>query len=634
MHDQLRDHATTVTTRILPDNDPFRLLVKAVKGYGISMLDPAGIITSWNSGAEQLEGFKVEEIIGQHFSCFYTPEDVALGKPERGLQIAMAEGCFEEEGLRQRKGGSPFWAVITITEIHDSSGNHIGFANVTRSRRKRSEEEIREAEVRMRSIVDHLIDGIITIDEYGTLETYNPAAAKIFGYSANEVLGKNVQSLMPDSDPTHKAQEGDLATYLRTGVGTGRELVMRRRDGSTFPMDLAVSAFQQGQRRYFTGLVRDISERKRSEESLRTSESRFRLLVEGIKDYAVMMLDSTGNIQTWNSGAELLFGYKADEIIGQPLSRFLPGQDGQRDTQAEELRKALILGKVGAEDWRIRKDGTQFWANYATTPLYDSRGELQGFAYITRDLTERKLAETNLEKGVEELSRSNLDLEQFAYVASHDLQEPLRAVSGCVQVLKRRYQGKLDERADELITHTIDGVSRMQTLIDDLLTFSRVGTGGKVFKKCDCNEILAIALANLEVAVAEAGAAVTHEPLPVVKADSLQLTQLFQNLIGNAIKFRGKEPPRIHIAVRQDHTHSNWFFSVKDNGIGMEAEYFERIFVIFQRLHTRSEYSGTGIGLAICKKIVERHGGRIFVESELGRGSTFSFTLPEEGANR
>jgi PAS domain S-box-containing protein len=275
-------------------------------------------------------------------------------------------------------------------------------------------QESAETEERMRSIVDHLIDGIITIDENGTVESYNAAAEKIFGYPAAEVVGNNVKTLMPD--PNHSEHDGDLADYLRTGVG--RELVMRRKDGSTFPMDLAVSAFHLGKRRYFTGLVRDISERKRAEEALRASESRFRLLVEGIKDYAVVMLDRTGNIQTWNSGAELLFGYKAEEIVGQPLRRFLPPQDVERNTQEEELRKALVLGKVGAEDWRVRKDGTQFWANYATTPLYDSNGELQGFAYITRDLTERKQAETDLRKAFEELFRSNLDLEQFAYVAS------------------------------------------------------------------------------------------------------------------------------------------------------------------------------------------------------------------------
>jgi PAS domain S-box-containing protein len=429
---------------------------------------------------------------------------------------------------------------------------------------------------------------------------------------------------MPDQE--HREDGGDLADYLRSGVGMGRELVMRRKDGSTVSMDLAVSAFHLGHRRYFTGLVRDISERKREAEALRASESRFRSLVEGIRDYAIVMLDRAGSIQTWNSGAELLFGYKAEEVAGQSLRRFLPVHDNERYIQEEELQTALVLGKVGAEDWRLRKDGTHFWANYVTTPIYNAHGELQGFAYIIRDLTERKQAETDLRKAIEELSRSNLDLEQFAYVASHDLQEPLRAVAGCVQLLKRRYQGKFDSRADELIVHTVDGVSRMQTLIDDLLAYSRVGTGGKAFQASDCNAILGVALANLETALAEERVVVTHDKLPVVHADATQLTQLFQNLVGNAIKFRGQQPLRIHVAVRW--SANEWIFSVTDNGIGMKSEYFERIFIIFQRLHTRVEYPGTGIGLAICKKIVERHGGKISVESEFGIGTTFFFTLP------
>jgi signal transduction histidine kinase len=232
-----------------------------------------------------------------------------------------------------------------------------------------------------------------------------------------------------------------------------------------------------------------------------------------------------------------------------------------------------------------------------------------------------------LKESAEDLAHSNRDLEHFAYVASHDLQEPLRAVSGCVQVLQKRYQGKLDERADQLIAHTVDGVSRMQGLIKDLLTYSQVGTRGKAFGAADGNAIFQQALANVEVAVTETGAVVTHDDLPLVRADAAQLAQVFQNLLSNALKFHGPEQPRIHVGVwRQGH---HWQFRVQDNGIGIQPEYFDRIFILFQRLHTRNRYPGTGIGLAICKKIVERHGGRIGVESEPGKGSTFFFTIPE-----
>jgi PAS domain S-box-containing protein len=352
----------------------------------------------------------------------------------------------------------------------------------------------------MRSVVNHVVDGIISIDERGTVMTFNPAAERIFGYEAAEVFGQNVKMLMPQ--PYQSEHDGYLSNYLRTGeariIGIGREVIGIRKSGETFPMDLAVSEFHLAGHRYFTGIVRDISERKKGEQAL-------------------------------------------------------------RDT-------------------------------------------------------------------AKELARSNLDLEQFAYVASHDLQEPLRAVAGCAQVLKRRYEGKLDEQADTLIGHVVDGVSRMQSLIDDVLSYSRVTTRGKAFERCDCEMVLQDAMRNLQLTIRESGAAVTYESLPVILADSAQLTQVFQNLLSNAIKFRSPQPPKIHVGGRREK--SVWVFSVQDNGIGIQADYFDRIFVIFQRLHTRSEYPGTGIGLAICKKIIERHGGTMQVISEPGHGSNFSFSIP------
>lgn len=245
--------------------------------------------------------------------------------------------------------------------------------------------------------------------------------------------------------------------------------------------------------------------------------------------------------------------------------------------------------------------------------------------YLAGIAIERQQAEESLKERATELMRSNTELEQFAYVASHDLQEPLRMVASYTQLLARRYKGKLGADADDFIHFAVDGVTRMQALINDLLAYSRVGTRAKPFEQTDCASILKQALDNLQLAIKDADAVVTSDPLPTVQADSLQLLQLFQNLLGNAVKFHGETLPRVHVSVQEEET--GWLFSVRDNGIGIPAESKDRVFVIFQRLHNKSEYPGTGIGLAVCKKIVERHGGRIWVESEPEKGSTFFFTL-------
>jgi light-regulated signal transduction histidine kinase (bacteriophytochrome) len=244
-----------------------------------------------------------------------------------------------------------------------------------------------------------------------------------------------------------------------------------------------------------------------------------------------------------------------------------------------------------------------------------------------RDITTRKTAEMDLLRKVEELNRSNEELEQFAAIASHDLQEPLRMVASYTQLLAKRYKGKLDSDADEFIAFAVDGASRMQRLIQDLLTYSRVGTKGKELLSTSSEEALQQALVNLRGAVEESGALVTHDPLPTVMADEMQLIQLFQNLVGNGIKYQNAGVPRIHVSAAPNGG-QKWIFSVQDNGLGIDSQYFERIFGMFQRLHRRDEFAGTGIGLAICKKIVERHCGNISVESTPGEGSTFRFALP------
>jgi PAS domain S-box-containing protein len=333
-----------------------------------------------------------------------------------------------------------------------------------------------------------------------------------------------------------------------------------------------------------------------------------------------------------NVQAEKQFGYRRDELLGQKVTNIIPKGFAER-LVSDGLRSvddalAQQIG-TGIELSGRRKDGSAFPLELMLSPLESTEGILVTAAI--RDISVRKAAEAELLQNVQKLHRSNHELEQFVNIASHDLQEPLRMVASYTQLLSRRYKGKLDADADDFIAYAVDGASRMQQLIKDLLAYSRVGSKGGYLRDISSESALRQALQNLRGVIQESGALVTHDPLPTVKADEVQLIQVFQNLVGNAIKYQNPGIPQVQIAAHHDGA-TKWMFSVKDNGLGIEPQYFERIFGMFQRLHKREEFAGTGIGLAICKKIVERHGGRISVESQIGSGSTFKFALPE-GAN-
>jgi PAS domain S-box-containing protein len=367
-------------------------------------------------------------------------------------------------------------------------------------------------------------------------------------------------------------------------------------------------------------------------QALRESEARFRGLLECAPD-AIVIVNSDGLITLVNDQADKLFGYPRQELLNQPAEMLMPERFRKNHAiyraNYSSDPQARPMG-IGLELAALRRDGKEFPVEVALSPFHTEAG--LWVISIIRDVTERKMAQQALAQKAEEMARSNVELERFAYVASHDLQEPLRMVSSYTQLLARRYKGKLDLRADTYIGFAVDGANRMQKLINDLLAYSRVGTRSKEFAQSDCGQVLTQALANLRVAIQESGAAVTSGPLPIVVADEVQLVQLFQNVISNAIKFRGDKRPVVHVSAK--HNGDEWVFSIRDNGIGIDPEYFDRIFVVFQRLHGPADIPGTGIGLAIAKKIVERHGGRIWVESQPGEGSTFHFTLPASSGAR
>src|ERR1700739_28282 len=507
---------------------------------------------------------------------------------------------------------------------------------------------------------------------------------------------------------------------------------------------------------YFTSAENEAVEmlfkiQKKTEGQLEQAEERLRLMIHNIKDYAIFLVDTKGNVQSWNEGAENMKGYKAEEIIGKHISIFYTEEDKKNNTADYNISMAQKLGTFECEGKRVRKDGSSFWANVTYSAVYDENKQLTGFAKVTRDITKQKLASDELksvnnfldsvlenipnmvfvkdaqdlrfvrfnkagekllghtkkdligkndydffpkdqadfftekdnavlrqndivdvpeepidtkqgqrwlhtkkipilspagraiyllgiseditdirnaklalEQKTKELERSNSELEQFAYVASHDLQEPLRTISSYVQLLASRYKDKLDSDANEFIDFAVDGSKRMRTLINSLLEYSRVNRI-KPFEWMELTDLMKEIQLDMRDQIKETNASIKYNGLPKIYGDVVLINQLFQNLIGNAIKFRGDKKPEVKITSKRKN--GEYIFSVEDNGIGIKDEYAEKIFVIFQRLNSREHYPGTGIGLSICKKIVERHGGKIWVESEPGKGSKFYFTI-------
>ncbi|HLK54925.1 MAG TPA: PAS domain S-box protein [Chthonomonadaceae bacterium] len=479
---------------------------------GIARVAPDGSWLDVNHKLCEIVGYTREEMLAKTFQDITHPEDLNTDLAYIRQMLAGEIQSYSVEKRFFHKDGSIVWINLTVTLVRES-GQPKYFISVVEdiTANKRAEEALRRSEAYTRAIVNVALDGIATINEQGVIESFNLAAAHTFGYEPEEVIGQNIKILMPE--PYHSEHDAYLHNYLTTGqkeiIGIGREVRGRKKDGTIFPIELAVSEVALENRRVFVGTLRDITQRKRAEEAL---------------------------------------------------------------LQAQALLEERVLERTA------------------------------------------------------ELQRSNADLQQFAYVASHDLQEPLRMVTSFMQLLEKKYKGQLDEQAHVWIGYAVDGASRMQKLINDLLVYSRVGTHGKEFRRCDVNEVLYTALQNLQLTLSENNAEITFDALPIIQGDGLQLVSLFQNLIGNAIKYHSDLPPRIHITASREG--QEWLFSVRDNGIGIAPQFSERIFIIFQRLHNRNAYPGTGIGLALCKRIVERHGGRIWVESESGQGATFFFVLP------
>jgi PAS domain S-box-containing protein len=552
--------------------DLYRRLVESVSDYAIFALDSKGYVSSWNPGAQRIKGYSADGIVGRHFSSFYPPDDIAAGKPTQVLEVAARDGRVEDEGWRVRKDGSRFWANVVISAVHNEQGQVIGFTKVTR----------------------------------------------------------------------------------------------------------------------------DLSERRRAEDTLRQSEERFRLIVQTIKDYAILMLDPAGHVVSWNEGAERIKGYTGDEVIGRAFTVFYPPDAVAAGFPQRELEIATREGSFENEGWRVRKDGSRFWANVVITALHNNDGQLIGFAKVTRDLTARREAEEQarrlaaeeaaraeaqrradelarlneqlqeqaveiaaqieelrasteaLNEKNEELNRALLDartareaaeraavaaneayreLDQFAYVASHDLKAPLRGIANLAQWIQDDTWERLGAESIEHMRLLQGRVRRMEALIDGILTYSRAG---RVLDRPEAVDTGALVREVIELLAAPTDVTIQlSAEMPLLQAERVPLQQVFLNLIGNAVKFTRmvRSDPVIRIDWRD--AGDVFEFSVSDNGPGIDPEYHERIWGIFQTLEPRDKVEGTGIGLAVVRKIVDTRGGSANVESAPKQGATFRFTWPK-----
>ncbi len=481
--------------------------------------------------------------------------------------------------------------------------------------RIKAEKALNESEKKYRDIIELANEGIMIADTSGRINFVNAKMAEMLGYSPEELIGTDATSFVDKNDLELGQQKIE---NRKKGIQESYEIRYTRKSGEELWCLISATPMYDNNGLHIGNMTMqaDITERKLAEEALIDSEKKYSSIVETANE-GIMIGNPSGIITYVNPKMEEMLGYSKEELLGTDGLFLIDKNELKIATKQIEDRKIGI--KEEYERKFIRKNGEEIWTIVSATPMQDTNGIQTGNLSMITDITKLKIA-------MDGLMRSNQELERFAYVSSHDLQEPLRMVTLYSQLLEKRYKDSLDSDADDFIEYIVDNAKRMKYLIDDLLEYSRVTSQTREFENIDLEKVLENILSNLSILIIENNVDVTHDPLPTIFADKNQMMQVLENLITNAIKFRGEKPPKIDISAKKGK--KEWIFSVKDNGIGISPKHQEQIFEVFKRLHTREEYPGTGIGLSIVQKIIERHGGRIWLESELGKGSTFYFTIP------
>ena len=608
-------------------DEPFRRLVDSITDYAVFMLDAEGRVQSWNRGAQNLKGYTPEEIIGKHFSVFYPQSAIDRAWPQHELETAKRLSRFEDEGWRVRKDGTRFWANVVITSISDDEGRHLGFAKVTRdlTERRNNEERLRQSEERFRLLLEGVQDyAIFMLDPSGNVASWNAGAERLKGYTASDIVGRHFSIFYPPEALARNWPAFELQEAMKQGRFEDEGWRVRK-DGTQFWANVLITTLRDrdGVVVGFSKITRDLTERRRHEHELRDSEERFRLLLEGVQDYAIMMLDPQGIVNSWNAGAQAIMGYEAAEIIGQSFERFYPPEDVEAGRPTQELRTALLNRRVEEHGWRLRKDGTRFWAEVFVSALYDSHGQLRGFAKVTRDQSDKKRMEALEEQG--------RHLTEFLAMLAHELRNPLAPIRNAVGIMAMAGESspQVNWCRNVIERQTI----HLTRLVDDLLDVSRITRGKLRLQSApiDLRDAIESAIEaarpmfdarrqNLHIALG-------REPV-LVNGDITRLAQVVMNLLNNAAKYTQENGE----AWLELETHADdAVIRVRDNGMGIAPAMLDHVFDLFaqgERTIDRAE-GGLGIGLTLARRIVALHGGSIVARSDgPGRGAEFEVRLP------
>jgi PAS domain S-box-containing protein len=608
-------------------DEPYRRMVEGIRDYAVFLLDSEGHIVSWNQGAERIKGYRPDEIIGRHFSAFYPQSAIDKKWPQHELDTAARIGHFEDEGWRVRKDGSMFWANVVITAIRNEEGQLLGFSKITRdlTERRMNEERLRVSEERFRMMVEGVRDyAIFLLDPSGRVATWNAGAQRIKGYNADEIIGRHFSEFYPAEARERNWPQRELEEALRLGRFEDEGWRLRK-DGTRFWANVILTPLRDrdGVHRGFSKITRDLTERREQEDRLRQSEERFRLLLEGVEDYAIYLLDPEGRVSSWNYGAQRITGYSADEIVGQSFERFYPPEDAAAGRPAQELRTATLNRRAEDIGWRVRKDGSRFWAEVVVTALHDDEGRLRGFSKVVRDLSERKR--------IENLEEQGRHLTEFLAMLAHELRNPLAPIRNALGIMA------ISRDLPPQVAWSRDVIERQTThltrLVDDLLDVSRI-TRGKFSMHTDTMDINLAVERALEAARPLIDARKHHlevemAPQPLLlSGDMTRVVQVIVNVLNNAAKYT-PDGGRIRLTVRQEG--SDAVVRVKDNGIGIPPHMIDQVFDLFaqgERTLARTE-GGLGIGLTLARRIVALHGGSITVASAgTGKGAEFTVRLP------